>query len=134
MMWSPLTRAPLRRSAAAVALLLAAACGGSHAPTSAGGVGVAIGPASAQTFALHGNDRDQFVPQTVSAVVGVLTLTLQNGGVPHDLAFNDSALPGIGVVDGSATKATTLTFSRPGTYVFTCTIHPGMEGRVVVKG
>jgi plastocyanin len=43
-------------------------------------------------------------------------------------------LPGIGVVDGTATKSTTLTFSQPGTYVFTCTIHPGMEGRVVVKG
>lgn len=119
----------------ALALLLAAAaCGGSHAPTGAGGVGVAAGPPAAQSFTLHGNDRDQFIPQTVSAVVGVLTLSLQNGGVPHDLAFNDKALPGIGVVDGTAKKSTTLTFTQPGTYVFTCTIHPGMEGRVVIKG
>jgi plastocyanin len=119
----------------ALALLLAAAaCGGSHAPTGAGGVGVAAGPPAAQSFTLHGNDRDQFIPQTVSAVVGVLTLSLQNGGVPHDLAFNDKAFPGIGVVDGTAKKSTTLTFTQPGTYVFTCTIHPGMEGRVVITG
>jgi plastocyanin len=116
------------------ALWLAAACGGSHAPKSGGGVGTADGPAGAQTFTVHGNDRDQFVPQTVQAKVGTLTLALQNGGVPHNLTFKDSALPGIGVVSGTGTKSTTLTFRSAGTFVFECTIHPGMEGKVVVSG
>jgi plastocyanin len=118
----------------AIALALAlAACGGSHAPRAGGGSGTALGPASAQTFTIHGNDRDQFVPQTVHAVVGVLTLTLRNGGVPHDLEFRSGALPGIGVVSGTGTKSTRLTFTEPGTYDFVCTIHPGMAGKVVVS-
>lgn len=116
------------------ALCLAAACGGSHEPKAGGGSGTAAGPADAQTFTVHGNDRDQFVPQTVQAKVGRLTLSLQNGGVPHNLTFKDTSLQGIGVVSGSGTKSTTLTFRSAGTFVFECTIHPGMEGKVVVSG
>lgn len=120
---------------AAASLVLAGCGGGSHSqPTSAGGVGTATGPASAQTFTLHGNDRDQFVPAQVDAKVGTLTLTLRNGGVPHDVTFLDPALPGIGVVSGSETKSTRLTLAKPGTYVFECTIHPGMQGKLVVTG
>jgi plastocyanin len=115
------------------ALSLVAACGGSHAPKSGGGVGTAAGPAGAQEFTIHGNDRDQFVPQTVRAQVGTLTLTLQNGGVPHDLTFKNGGLPAIGVVSGSGTKSARLTLTEPGTYVFECTIHPGMEGTLVVS-
>jgi plastocyanin len=110
-----------------------AACGGSHAPRPGGGAGTTAGPADAQVFTIHGNDRDQFVPQTVQARVGVLTLTLRNGGVPHNLQFRDPGLPGIGVVSGAGTKSTQLTFSGPGTYAFVCTIHPGMDGKVVVS-
>jgi plastocyanin len=132
-------RAP-RRGARLAALLLAAgtalataACGGSHAPKGAGGTGTAAGPPGAQVFTIHGNDRDQFLPQTVQAQVGVLTLRLQNGGVPHDLVFADRALPGISAVSGTGTKSTRLTFTQPGTFAFECTIHPGMDGRVVVS-
>jgi plastocyanin len=119
---------------AVVPLLATASCGGSHAPKPGGGIGAAAGPADAQTFTIMGNDRDQFVPQTVTAKPGVLTLTLRNGGVPHDLTFDDHSLPGIGVVSGSATKSVTVTLRRPGTYVFQCTIHPGMEGKLVISG
>ncbi len=109
-------------------------CGGSHAPTGGGGTGAAAGPASAQTFTVRANARDQYVPQTITATVGTLTLSLHTGGVPHDLRFRTSGLPGIGTVSGDVTKSTTLTFTAPGTYVFECTIHPGMEGKVVVSG
>jgi plastocyanin len=119
---------------AVLPLAAVAACSGSHAPKSGGGVGTTAGAPSAQTFTIHGNDRDQFVPQTVEAKVGSLTLTLQNGGVPHNLTFQSSALQGISTVSGSETKSTTLTFSSPGTYTFVCTIHPGMTGKVVVTG
>ncbi|GAC1442967.1 MAG: hypothetical protein NVSMB55_15190 [Mycobacteriales bacterium] len=117
-------------------LLLAgiAACGGSHAPKAGGGTAAADGPATAQTFTIHGTDRDQFAPQTLTAKVGRLTLTLQNGGVPHNLTFQSKGLPGIGTVSGAETKSTTLTFDAPGTYVFECTIHPGMMGKLVVTG
>lgn len=118
---------------AAASLAATAACGGgSSSPKGAGGQQSAAGPATAQAFTIRGNDRDEFSPQAVAAKVGVLTLTLKNGGVPHNLTFKDSAFPGIATVSGDQTKSTTLTFSKPGTYVFECTIHPGMEGKVVV--
>lgn len=117
---------------ASAALALLAGCSGSREPSGSGGLGTAGGPPSAQTFTLHGNDQRQFVPQTVQAKVGTLTLTLQNGGVPHNVTFKQSGLPGISAVSGSATKSVVLVFSTPGTYDFECTIHPGMDGKVVV--
>jgi plastocyanin len=125
----------MRRPAllAAAALVGVAACGGSHAPKSGGGTGAADGPASAQTFTVHGNDRDQFSPQTIVAKVGTLTLTLQNGGVPHNLTFQNTSLPSIGVVSGASTKSSVLNLSAPGTFMFVCTIHPGMQGKLVVS-
>jgi plastocyanin len=119
---------------AVLTLVAVAGCGGSHAPKAGGGTGTAAGPPAAQTFTVHGNDNDQFAPQTITAKVGTLMLTLRNGGVPHNLTFSDPALHGIGVVSGAESKSTTLTFDRPGTYAFVCTIHPGMDGKVVVEG
>jgi plastocyanin len=126
----------VKRCLALLPLLALAACGSpsdTNSPASGTGTGAASGPPSAQQFLVRGNDRDQFVPATVTAHVGTLTLTLQNGGVPHNLTFDDRTLPGIGTVTGAATKSTTLTFDKPGTYTFQCTIHPGMAGKVVVS-
>ena len=116
--------------------LTAAACGSpsdQNEVEPGTGTGTAEGPADAQTFLLRGNDRDQFVPATIEAEVGRLTLTLQNAGVPHNVDFQDEALPGISAVSGSGTRSTVLTFPKAGTYVFECTIHPGMAGKVVVS-
>lgn len=118
----------------APALALLAGCGGSSAPATGGTVGSATGPADAQVFTIRGTDRRQFDPQTVDAKVGTLTLTLHNGGVPHDLKFADGALPSIPVVSGDRTASATLRFTKPGTYTFVCTIHSGMAGKVVVSG
>jgi len=113
---------------------LLAGCGGQSDSTAAPGTGTgtADGPADAQTFTIRGTDADRFDPATVQAKVGRLTLTLQSGGVPHNLMFDDPALHGISAVSGTATKSTALVFDRAGTYTFECTLHPGMTGRVVV--
>jgi plastocyanin len=115
------------------ALALLAGCGGSSSPSGGTGVGTATGPADDQAFTIRGTDRLQFDPQTVDAKVGTLTLTLHNGGVPHDLKFADPSLPSIPVVSGDRTASATLHFTRPGTYTFVCTIHAGMTGKVVVS-
>ena len=114
---------------------LLGACGGrsDSEPAPGTGTGTAEGPAGAQTFTISGTDADAYDPATVQAKVGQLTLSLHNGGVPHNLMFDDKALKGIPVVSGSATKSTVLTFDRLGTYTFECTLHPGMTGRVVVS-
>ena len=123
---------------ALLALTLAlAGCGGSSAPAAdqaaAAPTATASGPAAAQQFFLRGTDQDVFVPGRFSAKVGTLALTLQNGAVPHNVVFDDSTLTGIPTISGAETKTTMLTFSKPGTYTFVCTIHPGMDGAIVVS-
>jgi plastocyanin len=126
-----------RRAVVVPALVLAgllAGCGGESdsTPAAGTGMGTAEGPAQAQTFTIHGTDADAFSPSTVQAKVGRLTLALQTGGVPHDLSFEDKGLPGIPVVSSGETRTTALTFDRPGTFTFMCTLHPGMTGKLVV--
>lgn len=128
-------RAPLLVLTPLLGLL--AACGGSSGGAGGAGggtAGTATGPAGAQVFTIRGTDRLQFDPQTVNAKVGTLTLTLHNGGVPHNLKFADPALPAIPTVSGDRTASATLRFTKPGTYTFVCTIHTGMAGKVVVSG
>ncbi len=128
----------LRRPAAVALLLALAACGGSPstgggASTGASGSVTATGPASAQVAEVKGDTNLTFVPATVNAKVGTLTLTLGNiGGTPHNLTFDDASFPKIGIVGAGSTKSATLTFTKAGTYGFTCTIHAGMAGKVVV--
>jgi len=124
-----------------VVLLLTAAtaCGGGSDASDAGvadsspAASGAPGGTAAQTFLLMGNDNDEFVPKTVNVKVGTLTLTLKNGNVPHNVVFRDDTLEGIPTISGDETKSTTLTFGEAGTYDFTCTIHPGMDGKIVVS-
>jgi plastocyanin len=117
-----------------LACVLVAGCGGESdsEPAAGTGTGTTQGPATAQTFTIRGTDADAFEPATVEAKVGTLTLTLKNGGVPHNLVFEDKALPGIAAVSGAASRSAVLTFRQSGTYRFVCTIHPGMAGKVVV--
>jgi len=130
------TRVPRLPLAVPVLVLIAllTGCGGTSdsTPAAGTGTGTADGPPAAQTFTIHGTDADAFSPATVRAKVGRLTLTLSNGGVPHNLVFDDKALHGISVVSGGTTKSTLLTLDHAGTYTFMCTLHPGMSGKVVV--
>ncbi len=120
-----------------VLLLVLAGCGGtqgSHAKASTEGAVTAAGPADAQTATVVAGNDLKFAPETVRAKVGRLTLTMTiQGGVPHNLTFDDSSLgPAIPTIpSGSSTQ--TYTFSKPGTYRFVCTIHTGMVGQVVVS-
>ncbi len=106
---------------------------GSAADSAAAPEASTSGGPSAQTFLLRGNDRDQFAPKRFAAQVGTLELTLQNGNVPHNVTFDDPSLTGIPTISGDERKSTTLTFAKPGTYQFVCTIHPGMDGAIVVS-
>ncbi len=124
--------------ASVVAVGLLTACGssatGSTGDAADGGDAVAaVGPPQAQTVTIDSTDVLTFEPDTISAKVGTLTLTLTNSGqVSHDLVFDDPALPKMGTVTGGKERSATYTFTEPGTYTFVCTFHSGMDGKVVV--
>ena len=129
----------MKRTATALLLLTlpVTACSGGSAGSAANSTtapeAAASGAASAQTFLLRGNDQDRFAPKRFAAKVGTLELTLQNGNVPHNVTFDDPSFTGIPTISGAERKSTTLTFAKPGTYTFVCTIHSGMDGAIVVS-
>jgi len=127
------TARPLAALLLLPALVLAGCGGGGTAADTAGAV-TAAGPPDAQTATVIGNTRLKFVPETVQAKVGALALTMTiQGGVPHNLVFDQAGLgtPIPTIPSGSSTQ--TYTFTKSGTYSFVCTIHSGMIGQVIVQ-
>ena len=123
----------LRRTPVVLVLLALSACGGSSAPSAASGSVVAAGPASQQTVHVDGTGALVFAPATITAKVGELTIELGiKDGTPHNLEFTEGNRAKIPLVTGAPQKASYM-FASPGTYNFVCTIHPGMNGKVVVS-
>jgi plastocyanin len=107
----PTVRGPLVVAVLAAALVV---------PTTAG----AAGARPARTVTL---EDISFTPATVRIHPGQQVRWIwKDGTIPHDVTFRGRA---------SATKATgtwTRTFTAAGTYRYHCTLHPGMDGKVVV--
>lgn len=127
---------PFRRVALVLLLTAAlAACGGESDEGGGGGGAVAAeGAPEAQKATVAGTTALQFVPATVNAVPGTLELTLQiEGGVPHNLVFDDESVGADIDTISEGSAAGSFTFPSAGTYDFVCTLHPGMDGEVVVS-
>ena len=125
-----------RRLCALAPLLLLVACGSSGSGGSGlkvTGTVAATGTGEHQAAAIEMRDNLTFVPNVVTAQVGTLALSVRNAGrVPHDLVFAQAGLGSLSTVSGGRTGTLSLRFAQPGTYTFTCTIHHGMDGKVVV--
>lgn len=123
------TRIPLlqRRGHLLVAALAASALLGAVMPDAVAGqaaVKTAVSPAAVE---IH---NFQFVPATLTVTAGTTVTWTNDDTSPHtvtakDRAFRSAALD---------TKDTyTYKFAAPGEYVYGCTFHPMMVGRVIVK-
>lgn len=122
---------------ALVVLPALAACGGGEeeAPAAQGGSGevTAEGPPDAQKATVVGTPGLDFVPATVTAQPGTLALTLTiEGGVPHNLVFADQEVGADIDTFAEGSRTGSFRFPAAGSYDFTCTLHPGMDGTVVV--
>jgi plastocyanin len=69
----------------------------------------------------------RFQPPAIEVPAGTeVTWRFDDGSVPHNVK-------GDGFASKNQTKGTFAhTFDRPGEYKYTCTLHAGMDGRVVV--
>jgi plastocyanin len=117
----PLLLAPLALAAA----LVLAGCGDD------GGDGAAAAAAAPVTGVTRVAAKDnRFTPPAVQVPAGTtVTWAFEDGLVPHDVT-------GDGWRSGDPQRKGTFarTFDRPGTYSYRCTVHDGMNGRVVVTG
>lgn len=115
-----------------VALALAlTSCGGSSSTTTTGGAG----PVQLTVGTDAGADL-KFAPNNITAPPNTLVkLTLDNKSTQiHNLVFQQGVT--VKTADQVAPGSQdTITFTTPGTgtYKFTCSIHPGMEGTLTVK-
>lgn len=122
-----MNRARLSLFALVVSLgTVAAACGGgpgsSYVPESQAAMKYG-GPVAVVVKIEYGN----FAPSTVTIHAGqTVEWVWDDAPTPHDVAFADFSSP------AQATGTYFHMFLEPGTYPYSCTLHPDMTGKVVV--
>jgi plastocyanin len=109
----------------ALAAVVLAGCGGDEG----GGNGGADAAPVTGVTEVAAKDN-QFTPPAIQVPVGTeVTWQFEDRFVPHDVK-GDGFSSGEPKRSGSFTH----TFTQPGTYPYRCTLHAGMDGRVVVVG
>jgi plastocyanin len=120
-------RAALLVPVALAAALVLAGCGGGGDGDGGGG-GAAAAPVTGVTQVAAKDN--QFTPGAIQVAAGTaVTWEFKDRFAPHDVTGD-----GWGSGEPQRRGTWTHTFSRPGTYPYRCTVHDGMDGRVVVTG
>lgn len=123
--------APLLLVAASSAAL--AGCGAkAPKPQAIGATESAHTDGGVQVLDVTGDDSLRFEQTALHAHTGMVRLIFHAGKVPHNLTFTDGPM-GMTQTVRDATTSLTMTFSKPGTYHFVCTIHPGMAGMLTIS-
>ena len=105
------------------ATVVLAGCGGGD-----GGGGADAAPVPGVTEVSAKDNR--FTPAAIQVPAGTeVSWRFEDGFVPHDVKAD-------GFSSGEPQRKGTFThtFDQPGTYAYRCTVHDGMDGRVVVTG
>ena len=124
------------RLVAALALLTLgmAACSGATSPgtsTNSPSIGVAGGHLGTPAVVVATTDQNTFNPVTESVTVGEIVAWKNDGSVAHNIIFADDASIGDPVIEAGG-GVWQVKFTVPGTYQYSCTIHTGMVGTIVV--
>lgn len=117
-------------------LIMLAACSSAAASPSATTAPGADGEVVEITVATDTGSALKFDPVQITVPAGsTVRLTFSNKAtVPHNLVFDDPIGAATeNVVDPGASQTIEFTAPDPGEYTFVCTLHPGMEGTLVVE-
>ncbi|HUP55077.1 MAG TPA: cupredoxin domain-containing protein [Methylomirabilota bacterium] len=123
-------------SAAASASTSPAASASASAPASPGASASPGGAATKLTIGTKTEAEPEFDPDSVEVPTGALvSVTFENRAtIPHNLTFKDPInVATAPVVEPGASETIEFTAPAPGEYVFACSIHPGMEGKIKVE-
>jgi plastocyanin len=128
----------MRRQAPALAAVLVAslvlatcskAPGGPSGGGGGGGGGSTTATVSIPLTDYGGNAQPQFSPTTVAIPVGGTVTWKNDDTVAHTTTSDTNLWNGSLSAGGSFSRA----FPTAGTFPFSCTVHSGMSGRVVVQ-
>ncbi len=75
-------------------------------------------------------DNFSFLPPTLTVKVGTQITWTNDDDIPHNVVSNDQSFKSR-VLDTD--EKFTYTVSKPGTYIYYCSIHPKMTGKIVVE-
>lgn len=90
----------------------------------------ADGKANASTpVTIHMKDL-LFAPDTASVPVNTTVVFVNDDTVAHTVTASDQSFDSKDIGPG---KTWQTTFSKPGTYRYTCVYHPGMNGKITVR-
>ena len=124
-------------SAAASASPSTAASAGPSASASAAASASPGGAATNITIGTKADDELEFDPDSVEVPAGAqVSVTFENRAatLPHNLTFREPInVASSPVVAPGASETFEFTAPAPGDYLFACTIHPGMEGKLTVE-
>lgn len=104
--------------------LVAAACGGGYAtgPSTSGG------PVATTSVELK---NIAFAPAAIRVAAGATVTFTNNDGVNHNVTFTESTVTSVGNFASGARQV--VMPQTTGTYAYHCTIHPSMQGTVLVQ-
>ncbi len=71
-----------------------------------------------------------FDPATVTIKAGDMVTWENQDNTKHDVAADDGTFKSIPFGKGASFS---FRFAEPGTYTYFCTLHPNMEGEVIVR-
>ncbi len=95
-----------------------------------GGGGGIVTPPAGNTIAA--TDAIVFTPATLTVNAGQ-TVTYTFGSVPHNVFFNAQTGAPADIPGNNSNASIDRQFTMPGSYSFSCHIHPSMHGTVVVQ-
>jgi len=119
-------------AALAVTLLLAACSGGESVTTTTAATATTT---AATTTAPVGSEfavvmeSFAFTPAELTVPVGATVTWTNRHGARHDVVAADGTFTSPLFAEG---ETFSFTFTAPGEYPYICTIHPGMEGTIIV--
>ncbi len=116
---------------AALVAVVGSGCSGSSVGPGVGGVGGGGGgdvcPASSVCMV-----NTSFEPTSLTVVRNASVGFLNNSGIIHNVTFASTAA-GVSNIPNHSSGSSSRTFGNAGTFGFSCTLHAGMNGQIVVQ-
>jgi len=103
------------------------ACGGAS-----GGYGAPTDPGPSDGRTVAATTSLTFGPASLTISAGD-TVTFDFQSVAHNVFFDAKAGAPLDIAGNNANVAIRRSFATPGTYHYTCHIHPSMQGTIVVQ-